>query len=666
MVPKEIQKRAEQLKDTIQKYRELYHTKDESPISPEALDSLKRELTEIEEKYPELYDASSPVHKVAGEVRDELTKVTHEVAQWSFNDVFTADQLRAFDERVVRMLGKTLGESAHPTYVTELKIDGLKVILTYKKGILVTAATRGDGTVGEDVTHTVRTIKSLPHTLSLPVDCIVEGEVFIDKNAFVTFNENQKKNGGQIFANPRNMAAGSVRQLDASISATRPLDVYIYDLASYEGEVPRTQYEELALLKSLGFPTNPYAKEVKNIEEAIGFWEEWVSKKDNEHYLIDGVVVKVNERAYQEALGYTGKAPRFAIAYKFPAEQVTTIVRDITLQVGRTGVLTPVAHMDPVSVAGTTVARATLHNEDFIIEKDVRIGDTVILQKAGDIIPEIVQVLTEFRTGDERIFRFPKKSPLCGGDGSIERVPGQAMYRCVTTGSFEQTIRRLSYFAGKTAFDIAGMGPKTVQLLMEHDLIADVADIFELTMDEVDKLPGFDTLSAKNLIEAIEKKKTISFPRFIISLSIPHIGEETAHLLAEHFGTWEKLFNTTKEELVSIHGIGEETIKSLLQYFKDPEAIHMLERLLESVTIQKHTEAQKKGLTFVLTGTLSSLSRDEAKEFIRKSGGSVSGSVSKKTSYVVCGENPGSKRDEAERLGVPILSEAEFLNMMRV
>jgi DNA ligase (NAD+) len=662
-----LEERAAKLRDAIARYRELYHVRDESPISPEALDALKRELSELEEKHPELRLKNSPSQKVAGGVLPELKKVQHTVPQWSFNDAFTKEDIYAFHERVVRMLEKELQEKVVPTYEVELKIDGVKVVLSYEEGNLRQAATRGDGTIGEDVTHTVRTINTLPERLKRPVTCIVEGEVFIDRFAFVKLNEERARRGEPLFANPRNMAAGSIRQLDPRAAAARPLDIFVYDLASLSGgSLPGTQEEELALLADVGFPTNRHAQHVRSVEEIIAFWEEWIPKREKESYLIDGIVLKVNERRFQEALGYTGKAPRFAIAFKFPAEQVTTIVEDITLQVGRTGVLTPVAHLRPVSVAGTTVSRATLHNEDFIKEKDVRIGDTVILQKAGDIIPEIVQVLPEFRGGKEKIFRFPKKSPLCGGDGSIERVPGTAFHRCVSQNSFEQTARRISYFSGKSAFDIDGLGPKTVTLLMEHDLISDPADIFELTLDELLALPRFDTLSANNLIKAIHDKKKVPLSRFLTSLSIPQVGEETAILLSKYFRDIKKLLKAGEEELTSIHGVGEETARSIAAYLEDSENALLIERLLSHVQVSKDegNSGRLKGMTFVLTGTLSSLSRDEAKERIRREGGEVSGSVSRKTSYVVLGENPGSKRDEAERLGVPILREAAFLKKL--
>ena len=458
--PTAKQERARQLREAIKKYRGLQHEQDVSVISPEALDSLKYELAKLEEAYPELVTPDSPTQVVAGRVLPELLKVPHQVPQWSLDDAFTEGDMYAFDEKVRRALQKA-GITEAPTYSAELKIDGLHIVLTYKGGRLITGATRGDGRVGEDVTHNVRTIRGLPHDLTESVDLVVEGEVYMTRSGLERLNAEQLADGKQPFANPRNAAAGSLRQLDSNIAAKRPLGVFLYDIDALSKPLPNAQSEELAYIGALGLPVNEHYLGRASIEEVISFWKKWQGQvRDTEDYLIDGVVVKVEERVLQEALGHTGKGPRFAIALKFPAEQVTTVVEDITLQVGRTGVLTPVAHLVPVRVAGTVVARATLHNEDFIREKDIRIGDTVILQKAGDIIPEIVQVLTEFRTGTERVWKFPAHSHLCGGDGRIERVEGTAAYRCVSQDSFEQQERKLAHFAGKSALDIDGCGRK--------------------------------------------------------------------------------------------------------------------------------------------------------------------------------------------------------------
>ncbi len=656
--------RAAQLRAVIEKYRTLQHEKDESPISPEALDSLKRELFELEEAHPELKTADSPTQRVSGNVLPQLKKVPHVVPQWSLNDAFTEADLRAFDDRVRKAL-----PNGEPRYACELKIDGLHIVLTYEKGELIRAATRGDGKVGEDVTHAIRTIKSVPKKLARPVDLITEGEVFMTRSGLIALNKSREKEGLPLFANPRNAAAGSIRQLDAQIAASRPLAMYLYDVDTLSEEFPETQSEELAYLKSLGLPTNPHTLHGATIEEILKFWEKWQGKaRDKEDYQIDGIVLKLESRNGQELLGYTGKAPRFAIAFKFPAEQVTTVVEDISLNVGRTGVVTPVAHLRPVSVAGSTVARATLHNEDFIANLDIRIGDTVILQKAGDVIPEIVQVLTEFRTaemkGDDKKWKFPKKSPLCGGDGTIERVPGMAAHRCAVRGSFGEQSRKLMHFASKHALDIDGLGERTVIQLMEANLVGEFDDFFELTRDELLALEGFKEKSADNLLEALQNVSNPSLDRLLVGLSILHVGEETALLLAQNFETITRLSLASEEDIARIKGIGSVVAKSVTEWFADEQNQKILERLLKHVqpqAVEKPiSSGPLKGMTVVVTGTLEGFSREEAEEAVRKAGGSVVGSVSKSTSFVVAGVSAGSKRGKAEELGVEVIAEAEF------
>jgi DNA ligase (NAD+) len=666
---KETQARARVLQKEIARLRGLQHEKDESPISPEALDSLKRELSGLEREYPELITDDSPSLKVAGTVLPSLSKIRHTVPQWSLDDAFTEDDMRAFDERVRRGLEKA-GSIVVPKYSCELKIDGLHIVLTYKEGKLVTAATRGDGVIGEDVTHNIRTIAGIPETLTRAVDIVAEGEVYMSRKGFLALNKAQEAAGKPLFANPRNAAAGSIRQLDSGIAASRPLGVFVYDINEASERLPETQTGELQYLKELGLPTNPHSRPAKTLSEVQDFWDAWHKKRDTVDYLFDGIVVKVDERVAQEALGYTGKGPRFAIAYKFPAEQVTTVVLDISLQVGRTGKLTPVAHLRPVSVAGTTVARATLHNEDFIKEKDIRIGDTVILQKAGDIIPEIVQVLPEFRTGREKRWSFPKKTPLCGGDGATERIPGEAAHRCVVRGSFAEQSRKLAHFAGKSALDIEDMGKKTVLLLMEHELIGEFDDMFELTRDELLALPGFKEKSADNLLRALEKAKTVTLDRLLVGLSIPHVGEETALVLAQEFGTIEALRSADAETLASYKGIGATLADAIVQWFADGENGKSLDRLLEHLRVQK-VEKMKgsgvlSGLSVVVTGTLPTYSREEAEQYIRKAGGTPASSVSKKTAFVLAGEAAGSKRGKAEELGIPVIDEAEFKRRLKL
>ncbi len=661
-----IKERYEKLKKTIDHYRYLYHVEDREDISQEALDSLKNELVKIEEEYPELVTADSPSQRVAGEPLKEFKKVKHKVAQWSFNDAFDEDDIKNFDERVKRFIKSETGKDVNPTYTCELKIDGLKVVLEYVKGELKTAATRGDGKVGEDVTLNIRTIESIPLKLKEKVNAIVEGEVWLGKKSLKDINKKREKSGEPVFANPRNAAAGSIRQLDPKVVAERNLDSFIYDIAQLDGKVPDTQFEELELLQKFGLKVNRNFELCKNIEEAINFWGKWKDKAGKQDYLVDGVVIKVNERQYQEAIGYTGKAPRFAIAFKFPAEQVTTVVEDIVLQVGRTGVLTPVAHLKPVSVAGSTVSRATLHNEDEIKRLDVRVGDTVILQKAGDVIPDIVSVLKEMRTGKEKEYVFPKKVSACGGDGSVERIEGQAAYRCVNKNSFTQQKRKLEYFVSKKAFNIDGLGPQIIDKLLEQNLISEFDDIFTLKKGDLLELEGFRDKSADSLLEEIENRREVDLAQFLISLSIDQVGEETAYDLTEHFGTLKNIQEATKEQLEAIDGVGGVVAHSICDWFKDKNNVQLIKRLLKHIIIQQGPTLLKSllGVTFVLTGTLENISRDDAKAKIRKLGGNVSSSVSKNTDYVVAGENPGSKYDEAGKLGVKIIDEKEFMKLV--
>ena len=668
MIPKEVRERYAKLKDTINHYRTLYHVYDKEEIPEAARDSLMHELAELERAHPDLVAPDSPTQRVAGKPLPGFKKVRHEVAQWSFNDVFTPDELREFDARVKKLV-HARDPQGKPTYLCELKIDGLKVVLTYAKGMLTTAATRGDGEVGEDVTHNIRTIESVPLSLSRPIDIIVEGEVWMSSANLKQLNALRQAQGEASFANPRNVAAGSIRQLDPSIAAKRKLDVFMYDIAKTSEQFPPTQGEELVYMQKLGFKVNPHHAKAKTIEEAIAFWHEWKGKGRHQEYWIDGVVAKGDEKKYEEVLGYTGKAPRFAIAFKFPAETTTTVVEDIVLQVGRTGVLTPVAHLKPVSVAGSTVSRATLHNEDEIKRLDVRVGDTVVLQKAGDVIPDIVQVVTELRPKHAREFVWPKKVAACGGDGKIERVPGASAWRCVDRYSPERIKRAFAYFVSKKAMDVDRVGEKVSRLLIDEGLVQTFDDLFTLTEGDFLALPKFAEVSAKKAIESIRKaSKNVPLHRLITGLSIDHVGEETAYDLAQHFGTIEKLRRSTKEQLLSINGVGDIVADSVVKWFGNKENTKMLDRLLKHITIAKSEKKsgplQLAGKTFVFTGSLEGMSREEAGERVRKLGAKVSASVSAKTSYVISGEESGSKLDKARELGVQTLNEKEFLAML--
>lgn len=696
--PKAVIDRLNKLKSAIEKYRYEYHVLDKASISEEALDSLKHELVQIEAEYPGLVTPDSPSQRVAGEPLPEFKKVRHVVPQWSLNDAFSPEEVREFDARVKRFLVQGGVNDPKPTYTCEHKIDGLHIVLTYEKGELKTAVTRGDGVVGEDVTLNVRTIESVPLKLHQPVDIIVEGEVWMAKHTLEELNKKQKAAGEEPFANPRNLAAGSLRQLDPKVTASRKLDSFIYDVAQIgkqeagskkQAEItfPVTQHEELELLGSLGFKVNKNYRHCKDIEEAIEYWKEWKEKMAKQDYWADGIVIKVDERAYQEAIGYTGKGPRFVVAFKFPAAQVTTVLEDIVFQVGRTGVITPVAELRPVSIGGSTVSRATLHNEDEIKRLDVRIGDTVILQKSGDVIPDIISVVQELRpagVAKSGPFKWPSKVAACGGDGAIERVPGEAAWRCVSKNSFIQVSRRFHYFASKKCFDIDGLGPKILDALLEAGLISSFDDIFKLKKGDLINLERFAEKSADNLIIAIEKARKVTLPRFLSSLSIPQVGEETAYDVAKHFGSKELvvrskeaidlIMSASMEDFESIYGVGEVVAQSLTNWFTDKNNQNLVKNLLKQVEIitdpavsggLSSAKADKlAGKSFVFTGTMPTLEREAAQKMVRDLGGDVSGSVSKKTSYVVAGAEAGSKLDKARELGVKVIDEGEFLGII--
>lgn len=685
-----IEDRVAKLREVINHHRYLYHVLDREEISAEALDSLKRELVDLEKQFPKLVTPDSPTQRVAGAPLPGFKKVTHRVAQWSFNDVFTPEELREFDGRVRKVLAPArtvLGASllrtvlaGGPTYTAELKIDGFKIVLTYEKGVLVTAATRGNGRVGEDVTANVKTVESIPLTLNEPVSMVVEGEIWLSKSELAALNDKRRAAGEAPFANPRNAAAGTIRQLDPRIVADRHLDSFIYDIAWLsQGEtlvgskvspliLPATQAEELKKLKELGFKVNPNWEECQDIEAVIRYWEKWQVRAAREDYGIDGVAVKVNEREYQEKLGYTGKAPRFAIAFKFKAEEATTVVEDIILQVGRTGVVTPVAILWPVLLAGSTVSRATLHNEDEIKRLDVRIGDTVIVCKAGDVIPDIVMTLPDLRSGKEKPFIFPVYLEAC--NGPIERIPGQAAHRCVNPNSFAQLRRKFYHFVSKSAFDIHGLGRKVVDLLLDQKLIASFPDVFTLKFGDLVSLPRFAEVSAEKLITAIDRSRYVTLPRFLVALSISHVGEEIADLLARHFKTLDRLMSAKREKLETIEGIGPIVAQSVYNWFRQDEHCRMVNELLKHITIKRVTSEVAShptaltGKTFVLTGMLLSLPRAAAKSRIKQAGGHVASAISSATDYLVTGADPGSKYGKAKELGVKIISEVEFLQLL--
>jgi len=669
-IPTKAADRHAKLSELITHHAHLYHSLDAPEISDEAYDSLVRELQEIESKYPGLKQPGGVEERVGGQPLKEFAKVKHRTRQWSFDDAFDFEELKRWETRARNFMDKAGLAGEKVEYCCELKIDGLKIILAYEQGHLVQGATRGDGVVGEDVTQNVKTIRSVPLSLRRDIDITVVGEAWISQEDLREINASRALKGEPSYANTRNLAAGSLRQLDPKITASRRLDSFIYDIDALDSEesFPKTQSEELELLRELGFQANPHFAVFGSLEEVQEYYTMWNEKRHDLPYGLDGIVIKINSRKIQDALGYTGKSPRWGIAYKFPAEQVTTVVEDIVLQIGRTGVLTPVAHLRPVTVAGSTVSRATLHNEDEIRRLDVRIGDTVILQKAGDVIPDIVSVVKELRTGKEKFFEFPTHVPQCGGDGRIERVPGQAAWRCVYKNSFAQQKRKFYHFVSKKAFDIDSLGPKIIDLLLEHNLINEYVDIFTLKKGDLLELPRFAEKSVDNLLSSVQTARHVTLARLLIAISIPQVGEETAHDLAKRFETLGKLRKATFSELEVIPGIGPIIAQSIVDFFAAEENKKMIDNLLQEIIIEKAASAAVSqnlaGKTFVLTGTLSTMSRDEAKEKIRQHGGDVSGSVSKETDYVVAGEKAGSKLSQAQKLGVTVLSEEEFLKML--
>lgn len=735
----EISERITRLRKELARHQRQYHTLDAPEISDAAYDSLMAELLALEAAHPELDDPTSPSKRVGGKPLSAFRKVRHRAAQLSFDDAFDFEELKKWDDRNRRILEKANALPRSLFYDCELKIDGLKIVLTYEGGILKQAATRGDGTVGEDVTENIRTIRSIPLSLADPIDIVVSGEVWLPKKELLRINRERVASGLPEFANTRNAAAGSIRQLDSKITANRRLNSFIYtlekivrQLADGNGKEPEfhspslhpflssptSQTEALALLQELGFHVNPHFQRCRSLEEVEAYYREWSQRRKEFSYELDGIVVKINELEMQSALGVTGKSPRWGIAYKFPAEEVSTMVEDIRVQVGRTGALTPVAHLSPVRVAGSTVSRATLHNEDEIRRLDIRIGDTVILRKAGDVIPEIVRVLASLRTGSEKIFRMPKKCPVCGS--LVERrnigvmkttpsphpgVPGSspqagergivsAAHYCSNPSCYAAEREQVIHFVSRKGFDIEGLGEKIVAQLIDEGLIESVADIFELTEGDLVPLERFAEKSASNLIEAIRNSKQRAFPKFLFALGIRHVGEETAYLIEAAIlnpsdsGPFSSI-NTRKnslsslsdiievfpmvsaEEWASMKGIGEKAGESLSAWFHDRRNIDRLKKM-QKLGVEVFFESSEKvvevtsifGKTFVLTGELSRFTRDEAKDMIRKKGGSVSSSVSRKIDYVVAGENPGSKLEKAESLGVKVLDEDGFVGMI--
>ncbi len=653
----EARKRAEKLRKEIDRIRYAYHVLDKEIVSEAAKTSLMHELSQIEEKYPELVTPDSPTQRVAGKPLSKFQKIRHAHPGLSLNDVFDFGELEEWEKRIQKLI-----PNEKLDYYAELKLDGLSVYLTYEKGFLKTAATRGDGQIGEDVTQNIRTIESIPLKLTQAVDVEVRGEVYMDYKQFEKVNAEQEKKGEKTYANPRNLAAGTLRQLDARIVAERKLKFMAW--AIYKEGI-QTHQEEHEVAKKLGFKVEPNSRHCKTMKDAEKFLEEWEDKRKKLSYQTDGAVVNVNSEDLVRRLGIVGKAPRGVAAYKFSAEQVTTKLEDIRVNVGRTGAVTPFAVFTPVKVAGTTVSRATLHNEDEIHRKDIRIGDTVVIQKAGDIIPEVVQSLPNLRTGQEKVFKMPKTCPICGGP--IVKPEGEAVARCVADNCFAIELQKIGHFVSKSAFNIEGLGEKIVTQLIEEGLIEDAADLFALTEGDLTPLERFAETSAKNLVESIDERKKVSFRRFINALGIRHIGAITASDLSRKFAQLEDLEKAEKEDFEGVEGIGTVGAESIYNWFHNKKNLELVKKLQQNGVEIRYEQVRHKldGKTFVITGSLSGLTRDEAEEMIRSNGGSASGSVSKTTDFVVVGDNPGSKAAKAEQLGIKILNEQEFLKMVK-
>jgi len=653
----EAKNRIEKLRELIEKYRYSYHVLDKSIVSDAVNDSLKHELQELENQYPDLITPDSPTQRVGGKPLEKFQKVTHQYPMLSLTDAFSFEELGEWEKRNKKLSNENFD------YFAELKIDGLAVSLTYEDGIFVRGATRGDGRVGEDVTQNLKTIEAIPLKIKANENIEIRGEVFLPIKTFNELNEKYKKEENPLLANPRNAAAGSIRQLNPKLARERKLDFIGWDLL---GEELESHEEVHRKLKDLGFKTIALNKYCKNLLEVEEFKKEIERRREDLPYQIDGIVTVVNNNKIREDLGIVGKAPRGMVAYKFEPEEATTIVEDIQVQVGRTGTLTPVAFLKPVLVAGSTVSRATLHNEDEIRKKDIKIGDTVVIHKAGDVIPEVERVVTELRTGKEKEFHFPKVCPKCGGP--VERAEGKAAYRCLNKKCFTIQWRSLGHFVSRAAFDMAGLGPKILQKFIEEGLIKDAADLFKLKVGDIEPLERFAEKSAQNVVDSIQSHKKITLARFIYALGIPNVGEETAIDLAEKFGNIDNLQRSSLAEIDVIRDVGGVVAKSVYDWFQDEENIDFVNRLMKSgVEIEKEKKSIGKlsGQTFVLTGGLESMTRDEAKEKIRSLGGEISESVSKETDYVIVGTEPGEKYDRAKELGVKIIDEKEFLDLIK-
>lgn len=660
----QAKKRAEELRPLLQYYTKKYFD-DEQVVSDYEYDMLMRELKQIEKEYPELITEDSPTQRVGtGAIKKGFEKVTHEVPLQSLQDVFTFEEVEEFDQR----MQKAAIEFSRPLdYVVETKIDGLSSAIEYRNGKLYRGATRGNGIVGEDVTQNISTIKHVPKELKEPISITVRGEVFIGKKDFDKLNEDRLLEEQEQFANARNAAAGSLRQLDSKITASRPLDIYVFNVQKCDDITFKTHYESLLYLERLGFNVNPVKILCKNMQEVRDAINKIGEMRNGLDFGIDGAVVKVNDLELREKVGTTYKTPRWAVAYKYPPEKKETLLKDIVCQVGRTGAITPMAILDPVYVAGSKISKTTLHNEDYIKQNDIRIGDRVIIQKAGDVIPEVVGVNKDKRDGTEKIFEMPRICPVCGAEAVREE--GEAVVRCIGIECPAKLYRSIIHFASKDAMDIDGLGEAIIGELIERKLISNIADIYKLTIDDVASLKKNGKKFAQNLINAIEESKKRDLYRLINSLGIRHVGVKLAKTLARYFKDMDKLIVATYEELRMIEDVGEITANTIYEFFRQDQTIDLINKLKQAnvnmkAEIQENEDEKFAGKTFVLTGSLEHYSREEASEIIEKMGGKTSSSVSKKTDYVLAGEDAGSKLKKAQELGITIISEEEFITML--
>lgn len=650
------------LRETVEYHAKKYYDDDEPEISDFEYDMLMLELRNLEKEFPDLITKDSLTQKVGGNVKEGFKEVTHEVPLQSLLDVFDFEELKQFDERVKKQL-----KQDNINYVVETKIDGLSVALEYIQGEFVRGATRGNGLIGEDITENLKTIKNIPKKLKEKVNLIVRGEVFIGEAEFEKLNEQREILGETLFANPRNAAAGSLRQLDSKITAQRPLDIYIFNIQKLENNTFNSHYEQLLYLQKLGFNVNPIKMFCENIEEALQAVNKIGEDRGTLSFGIDGAVIKVDNLQYRETLGTTFKTPRWAIAYKYPPEQKETILKDIICQVGRTGAITPMAILEPVRVAGSTISKTTLHNADFVKEKDLMIGDHVIIQKAGDVIPEVVSVIKEKRNGQEQQFIMPNTCPVCGAPAVREE--GEAVTRCTGIECSAKALRSIVHFASKTGMDIDGLGYSVIEQLLDNNLIKTIADIYTLKQEEIASLKKNGQKFAQNLINAINASKDNDLFKLITGLGIRHVGAKSAKNLSNQYKSIDNLMQATYEELSECRDVGSITAKSIYEFFKQEQTIDLIQKLknagVNTVAQNISIDDRFNGMTFVLTGSLEKYTRDQAGDIIEKMGGKTSSSVSKKTTYVLAGEDAGSKLKKANQLGVTVISEADFEEMIK-